>query len=352
MSGPGFDPATVFGQGATPPVRDGVCWQWNTDTDPPIVTGYPTGYSSVSGVYTTTYSPTKTGLTPTDLQNFVGVPLQYYGNPPTPVASGTIQGWIRYAEDKVEQQTSILLCQTWVASPPAQSPQTANQIGLILNPENTTDYQKLGLDYDKEDNAYDFMFPRAQDEGWMYQSMRYRPVQSLTYNVSGSPATDGFTAVKNISYIYPLLNQFFRVPRRWIVEDRNFGLIRLVPAQNVQMLPLFAMQLAFMGFAESVPGALWFQYTAGLTPNDYQSAYAFMKELVLCEAALTALAAIQGTINLGMESTQITVDGLSYRSSYPKNGPFGSLIERFEKQRDYLMRMARDKVAGPMLNVI
>jgi hypothetical protein len=347
MSGPGPDPALIFGQGATPLVPDGTCWQWDTTTDPPSVVGYPVG---VSSAYPSGFAPTKTGLTPTDLQNFIGVPLQYYGNPPTPVTSGTVQGWIRYAEDKVEQETSLLLCQTWIASPPAQQRGQAESIGLILN--NPLGYQKLGLDYDKEDAAYDFMFPRAQDEGWMYQTLRYRPVQSLTYNVSGSPTTAGFSAVKNIAYIYPLLNTFFRVPPSWIVEDRSFGLIRLVPAQNVQMLPLFAMQLAFMGFAESVPGALWFQYCAGLVPNDYVSAYSFVKELVLCEASLTALTAIQGTINLGMKESQLTVDGLSYRVGYDVKGPYAGLIAQFKEQRDYLMRIARSKLAGPMLNVI
>ena len=127
----------------------------------------------------------------------------------------------------------------------------------------------------------------------MYQTLRYRPVQSMGY----SPANP--TAVKNIAFIYPLLNVFFRLPRAWIVEDRDYGLIRMVPATNTQMLPLWAMQLAFMGFAESLPNGLWFQYTAGLTPNDYNSRFSFMKELVLAEAALTALNSIQGTINLG-----------------------------------------------------
>ena len=66
------------------------------------------------------------------------------------------------------------------------------------------------------------------------------------------------------------------MPPTWFVEDEDFGLIRLVPAANVQMLPLFAMQLAFMGFAESIPGGLWFQYTAGLNNSEYNGL------LVLC----------------------------------------------------------------------
>lgn len=339
---------TVLAQGAAPAVPDLALWQWDTSVEPAVPIAFPVG---VSTAYPSGYAPTKTGLTPADLQAYIGVPIQYYGNPPTPVASGTIFGWIRYAEDKVEQQTSILLCQTWVASPPSLTAASCLAAGII--PVDPSRGQVRGLDYDLEDAAYDFMFPRAQDEAWLYQTLRYRPVQSTSYNVQGSGATAatmGTTAVKNYVFIYPLLNQYFKLPLSWMVEDRDFGLIRAVPATNTQMLPLFAMQIAFMGFSENVPGAIQMQYTAGLTAYDYKARYSFMKELVLAEAALTALAAIQGTINLGVEGTQITVDGLQYRTQYYKNGPFGPLLSRFEKTRDNLMKMAMNLVSGPMVN--
>ena len=337
----------VIAQGAGPLVQDTTLWQWDTTGSIPVVSGFPVG---VSNTYPTGYAPTKTGLSPTDLQNFVSVPLQYYGNPPTPVASGTIQEWIRYAEDKVEQDTTILLCQTWVASPPELTLQDTQAAGLIVN--NSSGAQVRGYDYDLEDAAYDFMFPRAQDEGWLFLTLRYRPVQSVTYNVSGSPATLGTTAVKNTSFIYPLLNEYFKMPVSWNVEDRDFGFIRYVPAANVQMLPLFAMQIAFMGFAESVPGAIHLQYTAGLTQFDYSNRFRFMKELVLCEAALTALSSIQGSINLGAEEISMTVDGLQYRTRYPRTGAYGPLIDNFTKRRDALLSRARQMVSGPMVNYI
>jgi hypothetical protein len=337
MSGPD----NIIAQGFTPPIPDTALWDWDTSGAIPTVRGYPSGFKG-------TYTTTKTGLTPDDLQRYVGVPLVYYGNPPTPVLPSTLQQWIRWAEDKVEQETTILLCQTWVASPPALTQAIANSVGVT--PINGNG-QLLGIDYDLEDNAYDFLFPRAQDSGWMYFTTRYRPVQCTTYNNTLNASTQSINAIKNVAYIYPLLNTYFRVPPPWFVEDRNFGYIRLVPATNVMMLPLFAMQLAFMGFSEDVPGGIWVQYVAGLTPNDYQSHYSFMKELVLAEAALTALSAIQGTVNLGFESTQMTTDGLNMRFQYPKSGPFGPLIDNFQKRRDMLMKMASSKVSGPMVNV-
>ena len=343
MSGP------VLSQGATPPVPDTSLWQWDTSGPLPIVTGFPV--SDGTGKFT----PTKTGLTPADLQNYVGIPIVFYNTqPPTPVPNETLQEWIRWAEDKVEQETSILLCQTWVASQPAFTPQIVNALGLVVN--NPTGGQIRGFDYDLEDSSYDFHFQRWQDEGWGYQTLRYRPVQSMTYNspASGIPsaAISGVTAVKNTAFIYPLLSVYFRMPSNWNVEDRDFGLIRYVPATNVQMLPLFAMQLAFMGFSESVPGAMWLQYTAGLTAYDYKTRYSFMRELVLAAAALTALNSIQSTISMGLEGTQLAVDGLMFRSNFNKDGPLGPFIMQFTKRYDQLLKIAQSKVSGPMINVL
>lgn len=339
MSGAG----NIIASGFVPPIPDTTLWSWVSGVGSP---GYTvSGFPGPNGV-----SATKTGLLGPDLQSFVGIPLQYYGKPPVPVSISQLTDWIRWAEDRVEQETSLLLCQTWIASPPGLWTQAAQSIGVNVN--GATGGQVRGLDYDLEDNAYDFMFPRAQDEGWMYLTLRYRPVQSVTYGVSGNAATAGYTGVKNIAYVYPLLNQFFRVPPNWIVEDKDYGMIRLVPAANVQMLPLFAMQLAFMGFAESVPGAIWVQYTAGLTPYDYQNRYSFIKELVLAEAAVTALAAIQATINLGIESSQVVVDGLQYRQDFNKEGALAPYIKQFEKRRDYLMKRVANFVSGPMVNSI
>lgn len=336
------DQATAFMQGLSPPVPDVALWNWNTAGLVPTVSGFPTGQPG-------TFSPTKTGLTPQDLRNYVGVPLQYLGTPTTPVSDDTIIEWIRYAEDGIEVETSILLCQTWIASPPCATAIQKDSVGMITV---NGGGQQIGIDYDLEDNAYDFMFPRAQDEGWMYLVLRYRPVQSMAFGVNINASTAGITAIKNTAYVYPLLNTFFRMPPGWNVEDKAYGLVRYVPAQNVQMLPLFAMQLAFMGFAENVPGAIWIQYTAGLTPLDYQAHYRFMRELVLAAAAITALGAVQGTINLGLAGSQIQVDGLMYKQEWNKNGAYGPLIANLEKRYLALLKMAQTKVSGPMIGSI
>lgn len=308
-----------------PIVSPRALWTWDTTQTPAVVKSYPSG------------QVTKTGLLPQDLANFVGVPLQFYGNPPTPVPNSVLIQWLRWAEDRIETETAILLTQTWVAAPPELTIAAAQAAGLSP----VDGYMKQGTDYDLEDAAYDFFFPRAQDEGWMIQQLRYRPLKSLTYDNSD------YTAIKNYAYIYPLLSEYFRTPPTWFVEDHDAAMIRLVPAANVQMLPLFAMQLAFMGFAESIPGGIHLQYTAGLTPMDYRSKYSFMQELVLCRAAIRALSSIQGGINLGMLESKIDVDGLGYGTKYDTKGPFNGLIERFKTEEKDLKRIARDLCGGP-----
>lgn len=323
---------TDLNGGNQPPIRTRTLWSWDTTGATPVATGFP----QQNG-----FAATKTGLMPNDLRAFVSVPIVIYGNPSQAQVDSTILGWIRQAEDLVETNTSVLLCQTWIAAQPAQTLQQMAAAGLV--PNTASGIQIQGYDYDLAEAAYDFMFPRAQDEGWMAQTLRYRPVQSLTYS-----DTD-FTAIKNTAFIYPLLNQFFRMPLTWNVEDRDFGYVRYVPATNTQMLPLFAMQLALMGFAESVPGAMWMQYTAGLTPFDYQARWSFMKQLVLCEAAVIALSSIQGSINLGALQIDTTIDGMRQSIKYSEGGAFAGLIKQFEKRKQELMDKARAMVSGPMM---
>jgi len=326
----------IFDYGSTP-ITSQALWQWDNTGSYPVATGY-----GLNGVYT----PTKTGLGPQDLQNFVGVPLQYYQPTPTPVSAETILGWIRYAEDWVEQETSLLLAPTWVASPPLLQQGQTQDTQVV--PSSGQGIQIIGQDYDLADAAYDFFFPRAQDEGWMVQSLRYRPIRNVTQPARILSQQD-YSGVKNISYIYPLLSEYFRVPRTWLVEDQDFGLVRLVPAENVQELPLFSMQLAFMGFAESIPGALYFQYTAGLMPNDYNSRFRFIQQLVLAAAAIQALSSIQGSVSMGLISHSTLIDGVQFQAKYSENGPFGSLIQQFKKQRDELLNVTFTKVAGPQI---
>lgn len=321
---------------STPPITSKALWNWDVTGTFPVVKTYASG------------QPTKTGLTPADLQNFCYIPTQTFNTPIRQVDSNQLLQWIRWAEDSIEQSAGILLSQSWVASPPEFIP--ANCVALGINPTYPGGYQQQGYDYDIEDAAYDFIYNRAQDEGWMVCLMRYRPVRSLIY---GPDITKGEQSpFKNISYVYPLLNQYFNVPWQWEVVDSDYGVLRLVPSTNVAMLPLFAMQLAFLGFAQSVPGGIHFQYTAGLTPMDYQTRFSFVKQLVLAEASIITLTNLQGTVNMGALEYMIHQDGFTYRTSYDKNGPFAGIITQYEKQRDMLMGQLRGLVAGPMLSAV
>lgn len=296
-------------------------WTWNTSTNPPSVIAYNSG------------GPTKTGLTPGDLIAFVGVPVVInsivQNTPPTPVPPAQLLQIIRQAEDWVEQESGILLSKAWIASPPA-GPLEIPATG-ILTTSPPASGQIQGIDYDMFDAGYDFFYRRYLMEGWGIQQMRYRPLKNIYY----------------MSFIYPLLSEFFQVPPSWIVQDQDAALVRIVPAANVQMLPLFAMQLAFMGFAQSLPQALWFQYVAGLDSLDYQSRYAFMKTLVLATAAIYLLRILQGSINFGVTRQATSVDGLRYETSYPKDGAaYIGLINQFQQQQQQLMRTAIDLVRG------
>lgn len=292
----------------------------------------------------TTYSNgmnTKTGIQPADVANFIGVPLVFYppgGGTPIPIQDSTILQWIRWAEDQVEQETGILLCQTWVAAPGANTRATTQATGLqpISGP-----YQKLGIDYDLAEASYDFDFARAEDSAWLYTQLRWKPVKG--------PGPNSFSGLKNYAFIYPLLNSYYRIDPSWFVLDQDFGLLRLVPNTNIQMLPLFALQLTFQGFAQSVPGGIWLQYVAGLTPSDYNAEYSFMINLVLATVAVRALAILQGSVNFGVTDMMTTVDGLQQKISFNKNGAYAGFIDAFDKQRLDLLKTAKNKVNGIIL---
>jgi hypothetical protein len=301
----------------TPKTPTKALWTWDTSTYPPSVIAYDSGAN------------TKTGLQPMDLQNFVGIPLVLNTNPPQPLSDVQLIGIIRQAEDWVEQNSGILLSRAWIASPPV--PAAAIPSTAIITTSTSGTGQVQGVDYDMYDSGYDFFYRRFLAEGWGIQSLRYRPLKNVYY----------------LSFIYPLLSEFFQIPLSWIIQDNDAAFIRIVPAANVQMLPLFAMQLAFMGFAQSLPQALYFQYVAGLDSLDYQSRYAFMLTLVLSAAAIIALGIIQGTVNYGAIRQATSVDGLRYDVSYPSTGAaFGGLIMQFTHQRDELLRTAIDLVRG------
>lgn len=305
-------------------------WTWNTDNlNAPYVTGY---YNN---------APTKTGLLPQALRNFVGIPLVRYGRPPVPIQDTEIFEFLRAAEDNIEQETGVLLCPTMIASPPTRS--SLQSLGAQVTGRATNGGQQLGLDYDLADSPYDFKFDRSRDDGWLEQTYRYKPLRIL----------DGTTtATKQCAYIYPLLNEYFQIPPTWYQEDLDFAFIRIVPAVNITVLPLFALQLAVQGFSNSVPGGIWYWYSAGLLPYDYQNRFRFMKQLVLCEAAIVALMTVQGTVNQGLERSSVLTDGVQTVYQYRPNGSYSDLITAFRKQKQDLMDKAVMSVGGMMMEVL
>lgn len=322
--------------GATVPTS--AQWTWNLTGAQPVVTGYPSANPA-----------TKSGLLPVDLSNYLQLTLQQYSNPPVPVSNAVLTQWIRWAEDDIEQETNVRLCQTWIAAPPSRS----NTETQLLRLGATNSYQQLGVDYDFSEAPYDFFFERAQDEGWLYQRLRWRPVKGVDLvDPAGLINPQNYTGLKNVAFIYPLLNEFFRMPQTWIVEDQNRGLVRFVPATSVQMLPLFAMQLAFMGFAQSVPGGLWFQYTCGLTANDYNSSWSFMQQLILAKAGITALGAIQTSLNMGVLETLTQADGLALRTKYGERGPYYGTITYLQSEVKRLVLRAKMMGGGLSLGIL
>jgi hypothetical protein len=317
-------------------------WTWSTPVSgqAPLPISYPT----VPGC------PTKSGVQRVDLEDFLQMTIQRYGNPPTPISDAVVNRWIRYAEDEIEAETNVRLCQTWIAAPPAQN--NLETVALNIQPQNNGLYQQLGIDYDYSEAAYDFFFDRAQDSGWLYQRLRWRPVKGVSQfdpNLTANPNAPG---TKNAAFIYPLLNEYFRIPPSWTVEDSNRGLIRFVPSTSIQMLPLFAMQLAFLGFTENVPGGIWFQYTAGLTAADYAGEWAFMQQLVLCKAGIRALQAMQLGVNMGVMDLTTQVDGLMQRTRYSEKGPFIGYIEEMRQEEKKLTKMAKAKGGGFHMGIL
>lgn len=305
-------------------------WKWDiSNPSMPFVTGYWNN------------SPTKTGLLPQAVREFSGVPLVKYGKPPVPMSDSEIFELLRVSEDSIEQESGILLTPTMIASPPTRSALQSAAAGITGRGVNGG--QQIGLDFDLGDSPYDFRFDRAQEDGWLEQGMRYKPLRILDGSI---------TAIKLLAYFYPLLQNYYAIPTNWIQEDLDFGFIRIVPSVNVTMLPLFALQLAIQGFSSSVPGGMWYYYSAGLTPTDYSSRFRFMKQLALCETVITALSICQGTVNQGLEQSEVLADGVSTKFRYRSGGVYSDLIKTFQARRDDLMAKAVMCVGGISIEVL
>lgn len=318
-------------------------WNWSK----PVV-----GQAPVVQSYPPYGTPTKSGVTPQDLANYLLLPypmVNYSTVPPTPIADSVVNGWIRYAEDNIETETNVRLCQTWIAAPAENTSYATQTVGLGVSGS----FQNLGVDYDYSEAAYDFFFDRVRDEGWFYQRMRWRPVQSIElFQPAGQFDESNLSGIKNWAMVYPLLNQYFRIPPSWVVLDSKRGLIRAVPAVDVAVLPLYALQLTALGFAQNVPGGMHFQYTAGLTANDYNSEWSFMKQLVMVKAGIRALTAIQLGINLGAVETQTQADGLLQKMKFSEKGALYGNIKMLQEEEKQLLKRAKMMGGGIALGIL
>lgn len=317
-TGIGFN--SVFPSG--PPVQPQAYWHWDYTQIP---NQGPLGFSLNQYDQTGVDRLTKTNLGPSDLANFVGVPLQFQGQT-SPIPDATLIQWIRWAEDEIETRTSCFLTTTWVASPAERQPNAVRAAGLIT-PDDT---MILGRDYDYADAPYDFDLLRFKEEGWGIINFRHRPLQDISYTQSIVPGQmGGFTATKNLVFFYPLLNQFYQIPTTWMVEDPYAATLRIVPAVDLMMLPIYAIQITMLGFAQSLPGGLHFQYVAGFTDADLNGRFSFIKQLVLVKAAIQALRSIQPTINAGMIEANVEMGNWAQTLKY-QAAPFEGVISSWK----------------------
>lgn len=337
---PGFNP--IFPP--SPPITPAAYWHWDTTTTPSTLLGFSLAQFNATG----TDRLTKTNLGVADVQNFVNIPLQAQGLNTLPLPESTIIQWIRWAEDEVEQRTGAMLTTTWVSSPMEVQTGAANAANIKV----PNGYMVLGRDCDYADTPYTFDYNRYKDEGWGALSLRHKPLKDITYtpNDVAGPG-QGFTAIKSMVYIYPLLSQFYAIPLQWIVEDPLASYITLVPSTNVVMLPIYAMQLAMMGFAQSLPGAIHTQYVCGFTDSDYAGSFSFVKQLVLAKVAIQALRSLQTSISVGTTEQRITINNWEQSTKY-NPAPFRGAIEDFEHLEKKLMNRMVNELIGPFVNTL
>jgi len=315
------------------PVTPKALWQWDTsDPNNP----YPIGYGIGS-----TPTTTKTGLCPEDIRDFAGVPLWYRGNPPREYSDKQILSQIRQAEDKFEIETGILLTPTYIASAPYRNATDAVSGGVTpTSPDGT---MHLGVDYDLEDLPYDFRFQDSQDDGWLVCGLHYKPLRIFNNDI---------TAVKSFNYCYPLLNNYYDISPSWFVETKDYSYLRIVPNKNVQMLPLFALQLAVAGFSNNLPGGWVLMYTAGLAPSDYKGRFSCVLNAISAGVCANILSQIQGSVSMGVTETTTVADGTQFTSKFDPKGPYAGLINTFKSQSEEATEMAYTLVGGPMITTL
>jgi hypothetical protein len=152
--------------------------------------------------------------------------------------------------------------------------------------------------------------------------------------------------------MYPLLNNYYNIDPSWYVETKDFGFLRIVPSRNVQMLPLFALQLAVAGFSNNLPGGWVLMYTAGLAPSDYVGRFSFVKNAISASVCAAILTQLQAGVNQGSQEVTVQADGVATTQKWNAKGAFAGEIAAFQAQYEALKDDAYWLVGGPAITTL
>jgi hypothetical protein len=255
--------------------------------------------------------PGKSGIT---VEEFIrgdlyGVSLQARGElaklPPEVVAAS-----IRASEDWLERTLGTFFGIQRVASAPAER----------------------GLDptaYDIACPALNYVPQLWTEEQWGQIKTDYRPLWDVTAFFFAFPGN---------------FNQIYNA-RKWVVLDRKFGHINIVPTDGAAVLATFnAWVLSVLAGGRSLPRSLYIDYTAGLDPDTLRQQNADLLEALRLHAFM-GLAGILANIRTGgLASCSVSLDGLSQSESFAQGqyGPYSAAYTIAKERCDQIVRTWKD----------
>lgn len=175
------------------------------------------------------------------------------------------------AENRLRIPLTPMVCLPAMAAPEEEA---------ALKAANTRYEVEPGYDYDP---AY------FEGDRWGLIEVRHRPIINVT----------------RIAFVYPdTRNIIWDVPLSWVRADKKYGLINLVPTQQIASLPLNSFILSLVGGGRTVPFMVHVWHTAGLENprRDYP-------DLIDCIYRATALGILEGDVQ--PTSGSLSIDGLS-----------------------------------------
>lgn len=140
-----------------------------------------------------------------------------------------------------------------------------------------------------EDPGYDLDPKFFSGDRWGFLPLRWRPVSRIT----------------SFRFVYPHpYAGVFNVPPDWVLLDKHYGHINLVPGTHSFTAPLSAWVMQVMGGGRSIPRMLQLRYTAGVEHPERE--YPDLIDLVMQMAALRVLKSL-----MTPGTASISADGLS-----------------------------------------